>query len=439
MKRNRKLMLGLLSTWAASAGVAFADGTWRASSGGDGGETGAVWVSSSDAPIPAVWIGVRLAPVPEALAAHIGENGLMIVNIAKGGPADLAGVQRYDVLRSINGKAVPDMDSLGATLTEIGAGGTATVKIIRGGKEETIRISPAARPSDTLEFKFDEPQDDGGSADVRYFGHSLKRDATGNWVFEPLGRLGSLPQDIRDRLGDIGSQKWQSWMNTWKDSQAEPFRMRIQVDPADPDGNMFFFPDGGDADEKFEMSIKTFRDGAALSIQREQDGRIRVLRETTGGNKTEVEYESVDQLKQQDNEAYEAYRRYSGYRARPMITVPPELKDLDVLQRDFQERIQKLLEDARAQMDEARKNTTDAPRRMRSFRKDASSGSTGGISVSRAIEISEDGSIRVAIVENGQTRTYRFQNREQFEREEPELFKEFELSVPDAPATPDVP
>lgn len=437
MKWNRTLVVGLLGTCAVGACVALADGTWRANSGSDVAVGGVRRANASDAPIPSVWLGVRLAPMPEALEAHLGSGGLMVVNVATGSPADVAGIRRHDVLRSLNGTTITDMESLGTTLAEIGAGGSATLVLVRGGKEETIHVSPAARPAETPDFKFDEPQDDNASSDVRYFGHRLKKDSTGNWVFEPLGRLGALPQDVRDRLGDIGSQKWQAWIDAWKSAQGDPFRMRIQVDPSDPDGNMFFFPDGGDADEKFEMSIKTFRDGAALSIERGQDGHVRVTRETTGGNKTEVEFESVDLLKQQDPEAYEVYRRYSGYRARPMITVAPELKDLDVLQRDFQDRIQKLLDDARGQMDDARRSINDT-RRMRSFRQDSSGGS-GGISVSREIEIGEDGSIRIAIIENGQTRTYRFQNREQLQREEPELFKEFEASLPEAPDPLDVP
>ncbi|HPC21994.1 MAG TPA: hypothetical protein PK920_05860, partial [Phycisphaerae bacterium] len=33
--------------------------------------------------MPSQWLGVRLTPIPEPLAAHIGENGVMVANVVQ--------------------------------------------------------------------------------------------------------------------------------------------------------------------------------------------------------------------------------------------------------------------------------------------------------------------------------------------------------------------
>lgn len=450
MKTLRAISSLSLLLLTGGIGAALADGVWRSqSTTGDDGRTRTIVVQSADGaaqgqrdvtvtvsgadaaqPAPATWIGVRVSAVPEAVAAHIGRDGLMVVNVAKGSPADTAGLERYDVLVSIDRKPITDLSSLTQTIGQIGDGKSASLVVVRGGKERTVSVSPARRPSDTPEFKYEEPNDETAQSDVRYFGHRLQKDTNGNWMFEPLGRLRDLPPDVRDRLGDIGSQKWQSWMEAWKDFQANPFRMKIQVDPSDPDGNLFFFPDGDNADEKFEMQVKTFRDGAGLSINRDQGGKIRVTRENADGTKTETSYDSLDELKTKDSDAYETYRRYSGYRARPMIKIPPEMKDLDGLQRDFQERIEKLLQEAQQSMQNAQQSLQSPPQQpalqqQQRVRINSGKGMSSR-SVSQAISIDADGRIHISINDGGQTRTYDFRDRAEFEKAEPDLFKRFE-------------
>jgi len=134
-------------------------------------------------------------------------------------------------------------------------------------------------------------------------------------------------------------------------------------------------------------------------------------------------------LKEKDADSYETYRRYSGYRARPMIKIPPEMKDLDGLQRDFQERIEKMLQEAQQSMQDAQKTLQNsqpptAPQQQR-IRINSGKG-LNSRNVSQSIAIDADGRIHISINDGGQSRTYDFRDRAEFEKTEPELFKRFE-------------
>lgn len=297
--------------------------------------------------LPKVWIGVRVTPVPEALSSHIGRVGLMVANIVTGGPADQAGVQRYDVLVSLNGTAITEMDQLIRAVSDAGVGKSATLVVIRGGKETTLTVTPVDRsPDGPTAFKYEEaaPEVD---QDVQYFGHRIARDPTGNWMFSPLGRM-NLPDDVKDNLGDPSSPAWQG-LKDWRDFlRVGPFGGFMSSDPG---GQMFLFPDGEDgdasADRQVQIQISVNENGNQLSINRNADGKITVRRTDSQGAVDEKTFDSMERFRTEDPEGYKTYRQFSGYRTRTMITLPPEMKDLDAWQQDFQTRLREALEESR--------------------------------------------------------------------------------------------
>ncbi len=297
--------------------------------------------------LPKVWIGVRVTPVPEALSSHIGRAGLMVANIVTGGPADQAGVQRYDVLVSLNGDAISDMEQLVQAVSAAGAGKDATLVVIRGGKETTLKVTPVERSADaSTAFKYEEvaPEVD---QDVQYFGHRITRDPTGNWMFSPLGRM-NLPDDVKDNLGDPSSPAWQG-LKDWRDFlRVGPFGGFMS---SDPDGQMFLFPDGDDgdasADRQVQIQISVNESGNQVSISRDADGKFTVRRTDPQGAVDEKTFDSMERFRAEDPEGYKTYRQFSGYRTRTMITLPPEMKDLDTWQQDFQTRLREALEESR--------------------------------------------------------------------------------------------
>ncbi len=60
--------------------------------------------------------------------------GALIMEVAKGGPADLAGIQAGDILTNFNGKTVMDMETLANMIKEVEVGSKIPVHIIRNGQ-----------------------------------------------------------------------------------------------------------------------------------------------------------------------------------------------------------------------------------------------------------------------------------------------------------------
>lgn len=316
--------------------------------------------------LPKVWIGVRITPVPEALASHIGRSGLMIANIVSGAPADQAGLERYDVIVSFNGVAITDMSRLIDAVSSVAAGASAPIVVIRGGKETTLQVKPVERDPDApTAFKYEEvsPEVD---QDVQYFGHRIMRDPAGNWTFSPLGRM-NLPDDIKDSLGDPSSPAWQS-IKDWRDFLRNgPFAGFMSSDPG---GGVTLFPDADDddsnPDRKVQIQISVSENGSQVNISRDADGRITVRRTDAQGAIDQKSFDSMEKFRDEDPEGYKTFRQFSGYRARTMITLPPELKDLDSWQQDFQKQLRDSLEESRRMMQESMEQSRKLQETLRS-------------------------------------------------------------------------
>src|SRR6202049_1550688 len=96
------------------------------------------------------FIGVAVQPV--ALSASVKkqhklahDNGLLIVSIADGSPAEKAGVLLGDVLLEANGQSIARPDDLLDALSSIESGGAVTLKLLRGGTIKTVSVTPADR------------------------------------------------------------------------------------------------------------------------------------------------------------------------------------------------------------------------------------------------------------------------------------------------------
>lgn len=381
-------------------------------------EATATWAQA-----PATWIGVRLSPVPDALAAHLNQTGLMVANVAKGSPADRAGLERYDVFVSFNGKPVAQMEDLTGAIAELGPGNAAPVSIVRGGKTLTLSVAPEPRPEEPAEFKYDEPA--AGDEMTQFFGHRLKLDPQGVWVFEPLGRLKDLPGPLHDWKG-ADDPAWKAWIDDWRSLQLDPFKLRLQVDPADPDATLFFFPDGEpDADARVAIAISVKEDGRTVQIQRGEDGRITVTRTDPDGTSSTSTYDNLDVLREKDADAYRTYRNYTGYRQKHWLTVPPNLKDLRLHQeqwrRQLEESVRKLQEEARRLPDAAGRLQTTRERLLK--RMEAWRGSGGTTTSSTSLHVDAEGRIRVIVTRDGDVRRYEFDGREDFRKQEPALYE----------------
>ena len=369
--------------------------------------------------VPPVWIGVRLTEVPEPLAAHLGRGGLMVANVLVDGPADQAGLARYDVIVSCDGQPIAEMRELGGAIAAAGAGTAIELSVIHAGREQTVTITPAARDDAvTLEFKYEEPEDSDAEVRERYFGHRITRDPSGYWVFSPLGRM-DLPDGVRRELDDINAPAWRDWIKDFRQFQAEPFSFRIEVnDDDDPlGGNVFFH--GDNFDEHATIDIAVTKDDGAVHIHRDSDGTFEVTRTDADGNQSTQDYVDADTLNAQDPDAYSVFRRHTGVRLNEMLPAPPDWQSLPGQQRRFQEELRSKLEDTRQRM-------RDAAERSRRVR-DRSAGSSVHVETGRSVSVTydADNGWTVDIDDESGHRRFEFDDLGEFKRENPDVYKQY--------------
>ena len=157
------------------------------------------------------YIGATFQGVTADLAEGLGMEkpyGALITALAKGGPAEAAGLKVGDVVLSIQGVRVDNQDVLGYRLSTAGIGSTVSVEIMRGGKNQTVPVklskAPEAKVSTPQLIKDKSPF--AGASVVELTPSTaaklrLKRDSQGVVVADvysgsPAARLGLRPGDI---------------------------------------------------------------------------------------------------------------------------------------------------------------------------------------------------------------------------------------------------
>lgn len=94
------------------------------------------------------WLGIRIAPVEDALKSQLGiKEGIIVQQIVPESPADKAGVQTHDILLSYNGKEIAAVGDLFKSVQEAGDK-EAKLVVLRAGKETTLSVKPEDRPTD---------------------------------------------------------------------------------------------------------------------------------------------------------------------------------------------------------------------------------------------------------------------------------------------------
>jgi len=97
------------------------------------------------------WLGIATQPVrlPPALQRSLGSEsdaGLVVVNVEPDSPADRGGVLIGDILVALDGRAVRDPGDVLAALGGEQIGHAVGLRIVRGGKAETVSVTVGERP-----------------------------------------------------------------------------------------------------------------------------------------------------------------------------------------------------------------------------------------------------------------------------------------------------
>jgi S1-C subfamily serine protease len=96
------------------------------------------------------WLGISVQPVglPENLRAAAGrESGLMLASLAKGGPAETAGMLPGDIILELDGKPVGDARGLSRMFGPDRVGKPVALRILRAGAVKDLSVTVGARPA----------------------------------------------------------------------------------------------------------------------------------------------------------------------------------------------------------------------------------------------------------------------------------------------------
>jgi serine protease Do len=129
------------------------------------------------------WLGVEIQSMSQRYAdawSLSSAKGAIVRTVTAGGPAESGGIKRGDIIVQVNGEDVKDNRQLTQRVGSLLAGSTNTFKIIREGKEQTLRVTVRARDDKALanadldparaNMKPPEPSD----ADVKVHGGTVR-------------------------------------------------------------------------------------------------------------------------------------------------------------------------------------------------------------------------------------------------------------------------
>ncbi len=100
------------------------------------------------------WLGVSIQELTPELAQKFGlkdEKGALIGDVAKGSPAEKAGIKRGDIILAYNGKKITDVGALRNMVAQSKVGSEVPVTISRAGKEYNMKVLIMQLPKDASE------------------------------------------------------------------------------------------------------------------------------------------------------------------------------------------------------------------------------------------------------------------------------------------------
>lgn len=393
--------------------------------------------TTDDQALPKVWMGVRLTAVPEPLAAHIGDSGVMIANVAKDSPADRAGIAQYDVVVGFNGKDITRPQDLTAAIAEISVGQPAKLGIIRKGKPQELALTLAERAAGVeVEWKYAEPQEAGVDAAIKMYGRALQRDANGNWKLEDLGQLYTLPDTLKKLEDlDIGLDvdKLNEELGRLTDPNGPLHKMDVRIlHGLKSDGTSCI---DIDKDARIELKMKVADDGKQTTIETGADGKFTVTHVDADGNQSSATYENAEEFEKGDPEAFKIYSEHCAHpglgRTFEHCIIHPFGARTLRLQHDFQVDVEKRVQEALEAAKKAQVRVGQA--REEALKEYKEKLGQAQIEVHRGhgagepaetlmVRVNDDGTIKVTTTENGEQVTREFKTREEFKATEPDLY-----------------
>jgi serine protease Do len=99
------------------------------------------------------WLGVAIQNLSEELAEYYGageRKGVLVTEVFPGDPADKAGIRAGDIILAVEGRQVAASRDLTRLIADLTVGQTVGVKILREGREKSLRVKIAKREEGRL-------------------------------------------------------------------------------------------------------------------------------------------------------------------------------------------------------------------------------------------------------------------------------------------------
>ncbi len=97
------------------------------------------------------YLGVQIQPMNQSIAAALGlpkDRGEIVAGVEPRGPAEVAGIQRGDVVVRVAGQDVTPDNTLSFIVANTAIGSRVPVEVIRNGRRQTVTVTIGERPSE---------------------------------------------------------------------------------------------------------------------------------------------------------------------------------------------------------------------------------------------------------------------------------------------------
>ncbi|MFH2012099.1 MAG: DegQ family serine endoprotease [Pseudomonadota bacterium] len=89
------------------------------------------------------WLGVVIQKITPDLAKSFGlkeTEGALVTDVLEGSPAEKAGIKRGDIIIEVDGEKIDEVNKLSRFIATLNVGRQAKIKIVRNGKESTLKV-----------------------------------------------------------------------------------------------------------------------------------------------------------------------------------------------------------------------------------------------------------------------------------------------------------
>jgi serine protease Do len=98
------------------------------------------------------WLGVVISDINDDVAEYYGvkdKKGAMVMEVVKGDPADLAGIQANDIILEVNDQKVETSRDLTNIIAGISVGEKVKIQVLRNNKKQTFTVEISKRPEES--------------------------------------------------------------------------------------------------------------------------------------------------------------------------------------------------------------------------------------------------------------------------------------------------